>query len=247
MRSTSAIDALAHPMRDGRPCAQAHRSRPQGRDRRANEGGEEGGAKKAAVEALGQDSRQEGPSARPPEAGKKAVKKAVKKARRRPPQAPPLAALCACNTRTIRQKCARLRSPEGAWRTQRQASARSTTRPPSPTGHHQLTADEGPELGGKDAGPAPYDLLTSALGACTVITLRMYAERKQWPVTAVHADIHFKRAGQGREHRPHAAASRARRRRAEEAHGRHRRAHAGDADAEAQHRNPHQPRHSEGR
>src|SRR5258708_24842183 len=59
------------------------------------------------------------------------------------------------------------------------------------TGHHQLTADEGPELGGKDAGPAPYDLLTSALGACTVITLRMYAERKQWPVTAVHAGIHF--------------------------------------------------------
>ena len=62
------------------------------------------------------------------------------------------------------------------------------------TGHqHQLTADEGPELGGKDAGPAPYDLLTSALGACTVITLRMYAERKQWPVTSVQADIHFTR------------------------------------------------------
>ena len=39
----------------------------------------------------------------------------------------------------------------------------------------------------------PYDLLISALGACTVITLRMYAERKQWPVTAVHADIHFTR------------------------------------------------------
>ncbi len=62
------------------------------------------------------------------------------------------------------------------------------------TGHnHRLTADEGPELGGKDAGPAPYDLLTSALGACTVITLRMYAERKQWPVTSVQADIHFTR------------------------------------------------------
>ena len=60
-------------------------------------------------------------------------------------------------------------------------------------GHHPLTADEGPELGGKDAGPAPYDLLSSALGACTVITLRMYAERKQWPVISVQADIHFKR------------------------------------------------------
>ena len=63
------------------------------------------------------------------------------------------------------------------------------------TGHHKLTADEGPELGGKDAGPAPYDLLTSALAACTVITLRMYAERKQWPATAVHADVHFAREG----------------------------------------------------
>lgn len=61
--------------------------------------------------------------------------------------------------------------------------------------HHKLTADEGPELGGKDAGPAPYDLLTSALGACTVITLRMYAERKNWSVTAVHADVHFSRDG----------------------------------------------------
>jgi putative redox protein len=62
-------------------------------------------------------------------------------------------------------------------------------------GHHRLMADEGPELGGKDAGPAPYDLLSSALGACTVITLRMYAERKKWPVTAVHADVHFSRDG----------------------------------------------------
>jgi putative redox protein len=59
--------------------------------------------------------------------------------------------------------------------------------------HHEFTADEGPELGGKDAGPAPYDLLTSALGACTVITLRMYAKRKQWPITSVQADIHFTR------------------------------------------------------
>ena len=63
------------------------------------------------------------------------------------------------------------------------------------TGHeHRITADEGPELGGKDAGPAPYDLLSSALGACTVITLRMYAERKQWPVASVQADIHFTRS-----------------------------------------------------
>jgi len=63
------------------------------------------------------------------------------------------------------------------------------------TGHHKLTADEGPELGGKDAGPSPYDLLTSALAACTAITLRMYADRKQWSVTAVHVDVHYVREG----------------------------------------------------
>jgi putative redox protein len=63
-------------------------------------------------------------------------------------------------------------------------------------GHHRLTADEHPELGGKDVGPNPYELLTAALSACTVITLRMYAERKQWPVAAVHADIHFVREGE---------------------------------------------------
>lgn len=63
------------------------------------------------------------------------------------------------------------------------------------TGHHRLTADEGPDLGGKDSGPAPYDILVSALGACTVITLRMYAERKKWSVEAVHADVRFVREG----------------------------------------------------
>ena len=50
-------------------------------------------------------------------------------------------------------------------------------------------------LGGKDAGPAPYDLLTSALAACTAITLRMYAQRKQWPLDAAHIDVHFTRDG----------------------------------------------------
>jgi putative redox protein len=40
-------------------------------------------------------------------------------------------------------------------------------------GHHHLSADEGSELGGGDAGPAPYELLCAALGACTAISLRM--------------------------------------------------------------------------
>jgi putative redox protein len=62
-------------------------------------------------------------------------------------------------------------------------------------GHHQLSADEGPALGGKDTGPAPFDLLCLALGACTAIKLRMYAERKQWPLRGVQVDLRFSGTG----------------------------------------------------
>ena len=60
------------------------------------------------------------------------------------------------------------------------------------SGHHRLIADEPTRLGGQDAGPAPYELLCSALCACTAITLRMYADRKQWLLSAVQVDAHFK-------------------------------------------------------
>jgi len=68
-------------------------------------------------------------------------------------------------------------------------------------GHHQLNADEAPALGGK-AGPAPFEILCSALGACTAITLRMYAERKAWPLRGVQVDVHL--SGTGKDARSRA-------------------------------------------
>ncbi len=62
-------------------------------------------------------------------------------------------------------------------------------------GHHQLAADESVERGGKDTGPSPSDLACAALCACTAITLRMYAERKEWPLRAVQVDAQLDQDG----------------------------------------------------
>lgn len=52
-------------------------------------------------------------------------------------------------------------------------------------GHHVFAADEPADLGGLDKGPAPYDFLLTALGACTSMTLRMYANQKKWDLQRV--------------------------------------------------------------
>ena len=65
------------------------------------------------------------------------------------------------------------------------------------TGKHRILADEPVEVGGMDSGPGPYDFLLGALGACTSMTMRLYAERKSIPlarttVTLQHSRIHAK-------------------------------------------------------
>ena len=59
-------------------------------------------------------------------------------------------------------------------------------------GHHALTGDE-PVSGGGDTGRAPFAFVLAGLGACTAITLRMYAEHKEWKLTGLAVDLEYYR------------------------------------------------------
>jgi putative redox protein len=64
-------------------------------------------------------------------------------------------------------------------------------------GRHRFIADEGPEVGGDDEGPNPYQLLLAGLVQCTAATLRMYANRKGWVLGEVKVRARLLRTGDG--------------------------------------------------
>ncbi len=60
-------------------------------------------------------------------------------------------------------------------------------------GRHWLRADEPPSVGGDDSGPSPYQLLSASLGACTSMTMRLYAMRKKWSIDRISVRVHHEK------------------------------------------------------
>jgi putative redox protein len=63
------------------------------------------------------------------------------------------------------------------------------------TAAHEIKADEPEKRGGTNTGPSPYELMLASLGACTAITLRMYAERKQWTLGSIDVKLRLLKNG----------------------------------------------------
>jgi putative redox protein len=64
-------------------------------------------------------------------------------------------------------------------------------------GGHRLTSDESEAAGGTNTGPAPYALFLASLGACTSITLRMYADRKGWTLGDIQISLRHRKSADG--------------------------------------------------
>ncbi len=65
----------------------------------------------------------------------------------------------------------------------------------STTTGHAITSDEPERRGGTNTGAAPFDLMLASLGACTAITMRMYADRKQWTLGAIEVKLRLLKEG----------------------------------------------------
>lgn len=60
-------------------------------------------------------------------------------------------------------------------------------------GQHRLIADEPENVGGEDKGPDPFEYVMAGLGACTSMTIRMYAERKKLALTGIHVELNHQK------------------------------------------------------
>ena len=68
------------------------------------------------------------------------------------------------------------------------------------SGHHRLTADEPIARGGSDSGASAHELLLASLGACTSITLRMYAGRKEWELGKITVGLRYTASDEQKHH-----------------------------------------------